>query len=125
MKQKETPKGEPTPEVSEAKARGKALWAVLISIVDARIAGDRKHGWVADDSMPVIEGLVAEDASLSKCGDVAKFTLSDEALAMIKAVVNPSGFRQQLEDPKGLNRLDKSENKRGGSLKNLEAQYGD
>ncbi len=122
-KPKETPK-EPTPEVSEAKQRGKALWSVYIATVDAQIAGNRQHGWVAADSMAVIENIVAEDAALSKCGDVAKFTLSAEALSFITAVVNPSGHRQQLEDPKGLNRLDKSENKRGGSLKGLAAEFG-
>ncbi len=114
----------PPPADSEAKQRGKALWAELIRVVDERIAGDRDHGWVADDSMPAIEALVAKDAEMSKASDVAKFTLSDEAMAIIKAVVNPSGFRQQLEAKDGLNRLDKSDSKRGGSLKKLAAEYG-
>ncbi len=108
---------------SEAKQRGKALWATLISVVDAQIAGNRQHGWGAKDSMAVVENIVAEDATFSKCGDVAKFTLSEEALRIIGAVVNPSAFRQQLEAKDGLNRLDKVEGKRQGSLKSLAAEF--
>ncbi len=119
---KETPKA--APEMSDAKQLGKALWATLVAILEAQINGNRSHGWGAKDSMAVIEGIVAEDASLSKCGDVAKFTLSEEALRIIGAVINPSAFRQQLEDPKGLNRLDKVEGKRSGSLKGLAAEFG-
>ncbi len=122
---KETPKAPaPASPDSEAKQRGKALWATLVRIIDAQIAGNRKAGWGAKDSMAVIEGIVSNDAELSKCGDVSKFTLSDEAMLIIGNVVNPSAFRQQLEDPKGLNRLDKVEGKRTGTIKGLMAEFG-
>lgn len=109
---------------SDAKALGKALWAALLATIDGQINGDRKHGWGAKDSMAVIENIVAEDAGLSKCGDVTKYVLSEEATRIISTVVNPSAFRQQLEDPKGLNRLDKVEAKRTGSLKSMAAEFG-
>ncbi len=121
---KETKAPASAPADSEAKQRGKTLWAAMLAAVDGQIAGDRNHGWVGADSLATVEAIVAEDASLSKCGDVAKFTLSGEALAMISAVINPSAFRQQLEDPKGLNKLDKSDAKRSGSLKSLAAEFG-
>ncbi len=122
---KETPKTPaPGSPDSEAKQRGKALWATLVSIIDAQIAGNRKAGWGQADSLAVIEGVVAEDASLSKAASVQQFTLSDEALLIIGNVVNPSAFRQQLEDPKGLNRLDKVEGKRTGTIKGLMAEFG-
>ncbi len=125
---KETPKAPPaaleTPAQAEAKRRGKALWATLVATIDAQIAGNRKAGWGQADSLAVIERIVAEDASLSKAGSVQQYTLSDEALLIIGNVVNPSAFRQQLEDPKGLNRLDKVEGKRTGSLKKFQEEFG-
>lgn len=119
---KEAPRQPEQPSAqADPKARGKALFAVFNGAVDGQIAGDKAHGWGNKDSIAVIESIVAEDAALSS-GDVRQFTLSDEALAFIAAVVNPSAFRQQLES-KADGRLTKVEAKRVGSLKNLVNQF--
>ena len=121
-KQKETPKGDATPEVSHGeKALKQALWAVFQAAVDGQIDGNRKHGWVNDDSFAVIEAIVAEDAAQSKCGDVAKYTLSEPAAKLIRLVINPSAYRQKEEAEGG--RLDKVEGKRSGSLSSLEKEF--
>lgn len=107
---------------ADPKARGKALFAVLNGVVDAQIAGDKSHGWGNQDSLAVIESIVAEDAAMSD-GDVKQFTLSDEALKCIAMVVNPSAFRQQLEGKKD-GRLVKVEGKRSNSLEAMKAEFG-
>ena len=114
---------QPQPQGAEtdAKALGKALWAVLQATIDAQIAGDKNHGWGAKDSMAVVENIVAEDAALSKVGDVTKYVLSEEATRMIAEVINPSAFRQQLEKAK---RLNKSENVRKPGLDGLAEEFG-
>lgn len=111
----------PQGEQTDAKALGKALWAVLQATIDAQIGGNKDHGWGAKDSLAVIENIVAEDAALSKCGDVVKYSLSDEAMRMIAEVINPSAFRQQLEKAK---RLNKSENVRKAGLDALGEEFG-
>ena len=104
--------GAENPAAADAKALGKALWTKAKEVIDMQINGDRKHGWGVKDSMAAIEEVVALDAELSKAESVQKFTLSDEALRIVEFFVNPSACRQKLEDPKGLNRLDRSDSKR-------------
>lgn len=117
--QQQAPQGEP----SESKVRGKALWAAAKAAIDGQINGDRNHGWGQADSKAAIEAVVNEDAALSKCGDVTKFTLSDEALLIIDRFINPSACRQWLEDAKGMNRLNKSDRKR--TSVDFEAEFGE
>ena len=90
----------------------KVFWKAVFG----QINNDRNHGWVAKDSLPVVEAIVAEDASefaegIAKAARLpeseedftalnasyARYTPSDCAMARIGDVVNPSGFRQQLE----------------------------
>lgn len=60
-------------------------------IVKARIDGDMQHGWGVDDSMAVIAALWEEETgSPLDMGEA-------ETGGLIKAVVNPSAFRQRLE----------------------------
>lgn len=94
---------------------GKAAWQ---AIKDA-IKGDRKHGWGVDDSMQVIESLIAEDGPDG-------YAPSDRCLELIRSVVNPSAFRQQLES-KEVNLLDKPKKaeRRKASLAKLADEYGD
>lgn len=73
------------------------------------IGNDKNHGWGVDDSLIVIESIVAQDAEneierLAKAGKPANlYTLSDGAKALIKKVINPSAFRQFLEATKRAN----------------------
>jgi hypothetical protein len=63
------------------------------SAVKNAIGGDKNHGWGVEDSMEVIDTLIAEN-----CEAIAKDKgLSEELSATIKAVINPSAFRQILE----------------------------
>lgn len=76
--------------------------------VKAAIGEDRNHGWGVDDSCEVIETLIAEEMGEGKVP-------SEELMRFIKMVVNPSAFRQKLEEtkrPDGLSVLAKSEKKR-------------
>ncbi len=99
--------------------RKTALVAVLNQVIKSQLNGDKNHGWGADDSMAVIDAVVAKDAELSPKGTLAeKYTLSDEALDLVRAVVNPSAFRQILEAKKLLNPPKKGESTRG-SVKDL------
>lgn len=97
----------------------------LIKAMQAAIRGqigeDRKHGWGIEDSLVVIEAIVAEDATieiprLAAAGKVPEsYTLSGEALGLIKHFVNPSAARQMLEKakrPDGLTILAVSSAKR-------------
>lgn len=82
----------------------------------AAIGGDRKHGWGLEDSAEVIETIIAEDAKDSK------YTPSDEAMKLIRLVINPSQARQAFEAA-GL--LDESKQKRTSKgLKALMQQVG-
>jgi len=56
--------------------------------VEARVAGDKNHGWGADDSMAVIAAIWE-----SEVGEA----MPSEAAGRIREVVNPSAFRQKLE----------------------------
>jgi hypothetical protein len=68
--------------------------------VKAQIGGNKDHGWGADDSMAVIDQLIAEN--------VAEITaakgLPEELSGFIKGVINPSQCRQRLESKKILNK---------------------
>ncbi len=122
MKKQETPKGDTTPELSHSeKALKQALWAAMQTAVNEQIGGDRKHGWVNDDSFAVIEAVVAEDAAQSKA-ETGKYTLSDPASKLIRLVINPSAYRQKEEAEGG--RLDKADaGKRSGSLSSIEKEF--
>lgn len=72
-----------------------------------RINGNKNHGWGSDDSTEVIMAMIA-----SEVGEKP----DDEFASFVKAVVNPSQFRQALEKKGTLN---KSENRRSGVLKSL------
>lgn len=61
--------------------------------VKARINGNKAHGWGADDSMHVISELFKNETGEPLDEAVAQF---------IRQVVNPSAFRQKLEDAKVL-----------------------
>lgn len=107
---------------ADPKARGKALFAAFNAAVDAQIAGDKLHGWGNEDSMAVIEAIVAEDVNWHE-GEAKTYTLSDEAMKFIGIVVNPSAARQRFEDEDD-GRLTKVVGKRSNSLKTLKAEFG-
>lgn len=67
---------------------------VFLASVSARVAGDRNHGWGAEDSLAVIKALFG----------ASKGTWTDEVGGLVKTVINPSQFRQALEDSDVLNR---------------------
>jgi hypothetical protein len=112
------------PESAKAdpKARGKALFAAFNAAVDGQIKGDKAHGWGNEDSLAVIEAVVAEDVNWHE-GEAKTYTLSDEAMKFIGIVVNPSAARQQFEH-KDDGRLVKTESKRVGSLKAMKTEFG-
>jgi hypothetical protein len=76
------------------KAKGeKRNWkAEFIAAVDAQIGGNKDHGWGGDDSWAVIDSLL---------------NVEPEAEPYIRAVINPSAFRQTLEGAKKLNEAPK------------------
>ena len=72
------------------------LQEVAKGTVISQINNDRKHGWGIDDSLAVIESVIAEDCDLA--GEAAsKACPSEEAVALIKQFINPSAFRQTIE----------------------------
>ena len=74
------------------------LQEVAKAAVIAAIGGDKNHGWGVDDSVEVIESILAEDASLAPADLLAnKYTPSEEAMSLVKQFINPSAFRQILE----------------------------
>jgi hypothetical protein len=119
MAKPEKPAEAPKPD---GKARGKALFAEFNAAVNLQIGGDKHHGWGNKDSLAVIEAIVAKDVEFHE-GEAKTYTLSDEAIQFIGVVINPSAFRQQLES-KDDGRLEKTETKRVGSLKNLASEFG-
>jgi hypothetical protein len=65
--------------------------------IKTQINGDKNHGWGADDSVAVILAVVAEETGT----DVSDLS---GIIPLIKAVVNPSQFRQSLESKSILNK---------------------
>lgn len=86
--------------------------------VVSQINGDREHGWVAADSMAVIEDVVAEDAKAAKG---AYKGLSPEAKQYIEYVINPSAARQSFERSGWLNVPKKDQPGRRGGLASVMA----
>lgn len=60
----------------------------------AQINGNKEHGWGQADSLAVIKAIVK---------DATGKELAGEAEAQVKSLINPSQFRQILEDQKVLN----------------------
>lgn len=90
--------------------------AAFRDAVKAQIGDDRNHGWGNEDSLAVIDAVVAADAEVAAeaGGTLEKYTLSDDAQFFVRKVVNPSAFRQVLETekkPNGETILAKSEKK--------------
>ena len=78
--------------------------------VKNRINGDKNHGWGVDDSVEVIMAVVATETG-TEVKDI------ESIRGLIKAVVNPSAFRQQLETKELLNKsVGKAKNKGISSL---------
>lgn len=94
----------------------KDIKQVAQDAVKAQIGSNKEHGWGSNDSMAVIDVIVAEDASNSaEAGEtLEKYSLSEEASKWIKRLINPSAFRQELESSKLLN---KSEGRKSKSEK--------
>lgn len=70
--------------------------------VEARINGDKNHGWGVEDSLAVIVKLVENEVGEAP----------DEAWqALARSVINPSAFRQRLEAKKLLNEQPKGTRK--------------
>ena len=80
------------------------LQTAMGQAITAAIGGDKKHGWGIDDSVEVIETLIAEDAPDG-------YAPSDELMSLIREVVNPSQFRQKLEAEKMLEAPERKRNK--------------
>ena len=72
--------------------------------VKERIGNDKDHGWGQADSMHVIETLIVAECGVEK-EDIV------ELLDAINHVVNPSAFRQKLENAGILNKGSKVEKK--------------
>lgn len=69
----------------------------MAEAVKSQLNGDKDHGWGQTDSMNAIEQLIMdchEEIGKEKCAPL-------ELLAFINDLVNPSAFRQKLEN-KGL-----------------------
>jgi hypothetical protein len=83
-----------------------ALNKAFIESVKAQIGDDRQHGWGVEDSKHVIEDVIAEDATLEiarllKEGKKPEtYSPSENAMALVKKVINPSAYRQELEKAK-------------------------
>lgn len=77
--------------------------------IKTAINGDKNHGWGANDSLAVIMAVIAEETGTSK-EDLQGIE------PLIKAVINPSAFRQTLES-KGV--LNKSNGVRSSAMKGL------
>ena len=71
------------------------LQEVAKATVLSQINGNREHGWGLDDSLSVIESVIAEDCSLA--GDASKEVPSEEAIALVRQFIVPSAFRQTIE----------------------------
>ena len=66
----------------------------------ARIGGNKNHGWGGEDSLTVILAIVKDFYSDAK---MAGKEIDGDAKEQIKSLVNPSAYRQVLEDQKVLN----------------------
>ena len=77
--------------------------------VKQRINGDKNHGWGVDDSTEVILAVIANETGTTR-NDL------DGVANIIKGLVNPSAFRQQLENNGILNKGEKRTNKGLASL---------
>lgn len=82
---------------------GKNPAQIAAYLIKKRIGSNRNHGWGAEDSLYVMEGLW-----LSENGDSMPDTIREQYMRMI----NPSATRQYLES-KNINLLDPSDKKRG------------
>ena len=109
---------------SAAKNGEAAIKRAFWDTVKHQIGKDRQHGWGIEDSMAVIDAVVAEDAAQSE-GEAKGFSLSETATELVRLVVNMSAFRQQLES-KGVALLDKSEKteRKRGLLKSMATEFG-
>lgn len=83
------------------KAGKRDFKAEFQQAVKAQIGGDKHHGWGADDSFAVIDSLCE---------------VEPEAEPFIRAVINPSAFRQVLESQKLLNEKPKDQKGRRGGV---------
>lgn len=85
------------------EALAKALGIERAHAIKARINGDKNHGWGIDDSAEVIDAIVAKDAEmgiealLAAKKDPKSWSLSEEAMGLIKGMINPSQVRQKFE----------------------------
>ncbi len=87
---------------------------VFQSSVHTQIGGDREHGWVADDSIGVIEDVVAADIAWAAKAKQPYKGLSVEAKDHIAFVINPSAARQAFERAGLLNEPTTKGARRGG-----------
>ncbi len=73
------------------------LQDVAKSTVLSQIGDNKQHGWGIDDSLAVIESVIAEDCEIAGAGTAHTACPSEEAMALIKQFINPSAFRQTIE----------------------------
>lgn len=59
-----------------------------------QINGDKNHGWGVEDCLTVVKAIVNDKNGKS---------LDDVSWAQVKSMINPSQYRQILEDQKVLN----------------------
>lgn len=85
------PESMPSPEerkpITPANDR-KAVDLIAQRVIKERIGGDLKHGWGVEDSLALIIALWVDEVVDEP---------SDAKRGWIKAVINPSAFRQMLE----------------------------
>lgn len=80
---------------------------VFQKAVKKRINGNKDHGWGVEDSLSVIIELVADNAGV----EPKDLEADPEFIEAIRNVVNPSAFRQRLENAGILNKGSKVERK--------------
>lgn len=78
---------------------------VFQKAVKARINGNKDHGWGVEDSLRVIIALVADNAGV----EPEDLEADPEFIEAIRQVINPSAFRQRLENANILNKGSKVE----------------
>lgn len=74
----------------------KSLGEAFAASVQNRLGGNPEHGWGQDDSLAVMEDVVAEDAKLAAAAKKPYTGLSAEAKSISRALFNPSAFLQSL-----------------------------
>lgn len=80
--------------------------------VKERINGNKDHGWGVEDSLSVIIALVADNAGV----EPKDLEADPEFISAIRKVVNPSAFRQTLENAEILSKAGKAKRKASNLL---------